>query len=151
MNWTNILNFTNALGSAATAIALIFAVVQIKLTKKQQVTEFEDDLNREYREIIARIPVKAMFEEKLSDKEYEDALKYLYRYIDLSNEEVFLRQRNRISDNTWSYWCEGIKSNLERYPFKEAWKEIKTKTEPRFSELRRLEESDFSEDPIKWI
>jgi hypothetical protein len=150
MNCTDILNIINAAGSGATAIALIAVVVQIFLSQRQEVTEFEDDLNREYREIIARIPVKAMFGEKLSDDEYECAFPYLYRYIDLSNEQVFLRKKKRISKNTWNFWSEGIKSNLERHAFKKAWKEIKDRAELSFFELRQLEESDFLEDPRKW-
>jgi len=136
--------------STATVIALGFAVWQIIEAKKQARTVFEDDLDREYREITKHIPVKAFLGEELSEKEFEQALPSLYQYIDLSNNQVFLRQANRVGEKTWEFWRDGIKSNLSREPFRTAWKLVKEKGQPSFSELKRLENSGFRDDPKKW-
>ena len=43
---------------------------------------FEDDFTRQYREIIQRIPVKALLNEKLSDDDFQMALnKFTTTYI----------------------------------------------------------------------
>jgi hypothetical protein len=31
-----------------------------------------------------------------------------YRYIDLTNQQVFRRRQGRITSETWHNWCEGI-------------------------------------------
>ena len=45
-------------------------------------------------------PVKAMLGDEIEEKAYEKALDDFYHYIDLTNEQVFLRQNNRISRQT---------------------------------------------------
>jgi hypothetical protein len=147
MNWTEIVT---TIASVATALGVVFAALQIALTRRQARTQFEDGLAREYRELAQRIPVKALLGETIDDKDYANALDELYRYIDLSNEQVFLRQNNRISHKTWENWCDGIKSNLSKPAFKKAWAEIKSRATESFNELRRLEASGFKDDPRKW-
>jgi hypothetical protein len=98
---------------------------------------------REYRELAAKIPTKALLGEDLTDEEYKDSFDEFYHYIDLSNEEVFLWKRGRISAEIWTYWLDGIKSNLSKPAFKRAWEEIKKKAEESFQELRDLERTGF--------
>jgi hypothetical protein len=105
---------------------------------------------KEYRELAAKIPTKALLGEELNPEEYEKTFDEFFHYIDLSNQEVSLRQRCRISPETWSYWLDGIRSNLARPAFKRAWEEIKSQTDDIFLELRRLEASGFKEDPCNW-
>ena len=147
MNW---MELVTTIASVATAVAVFFAWWQIRLAKRQAITQFEDGLGREYREIAQRIPVKALLGEEIEEKLYEKALDDFYHYIDLTNEQVFLRQNNRITLKTWENWCEGIKSNLSRPAFKKAWTEIKSRATDSFNELRRLEASGFKDDPFKW-
>jgi hypothetical protein len=144
------LDWINASASVATVFALLAAIWQIRENRKQSRTNFEDDLDREYREIIRNIPVKAFLGEELENQEYQQALKYLYQYIDLSNQQVFLRQQGRVSKETWIFWRDGIQSNLSRHPFDKAWHEIKEKGQPSFSELIRLDISGFKDDPKDW-
>lgn len=117
---------------------------------KAKITSFEDDIAREYRGIINKIPTKAILGEELSDKEFDNALDDLFSYIDLSNEEIFLRQQKRVRKKTWFCWCEGIEMNLEKPAYKKAWTIIKASDTEIFSELRRLEKSDFKDDPKNW-
>ncbi len=147
---SNLLEWISAIASFATFLTLIVGVWQIKLSRKQAQTDFEDELDREYRDIIHNIPIKAFLGQRLDEQEYRDALPYLYRYIDLSNQQVFLRQQGRVGKETWTFWRDGIKSNLSRHPFDQAWKEIKEKGQQSFSELKRLEYSGFRDDPNKW-
>jgi hypothetical protein len=122
----------------ATAIAVIFAAFQIWQSKKQAVTTFEDSLAKEYREIVARLPTKALLGEPLTDKEHAESFDEMYHYFDLCNVQVFLKQTNRISDKTWRFWEDGMKSNMRRPAFDRAWSEIAARSENDFSELRSI-------------
>ena len=147
MNW---LELITAIASAATAVGVILAWQQIKLAQEQAATQFEDNIAREYREIALRLPVKALLGEPLDDDEHINQLEDFYHYIDLTNEEIFLRQQNRIRSETWTNWRDGIKSHLAKPAFKRAWDEIKMRAPGSFDELRRLENSDFNDDPRRW-
>ena len=139
-----------AISGIATAVGVLFAGVQLMLAKRQARTDFEDTLNREYRETVRTIPVSALLGESLSDELLEQHLPDFYRYIDLTNEQVFLRAKNRISRKTWVNWVDGIKDNLQRPAFAKAWLLIKSSAKDSFEELRALEKSKFKDDPRHW-
>jgi hypothetical protein len=76
-------------------------------------------------------------------------LKYFYRYIDLTNDQIFLRQQGRVGDETWENWRDGIKSLMNMPAFSDAWKMIREKPTTKFDELRGLENNDYKDDPYK--
>jgi hypothetical protein len=139
-----------AIASVVTATGIFIGALQLLLTKRINQTQFEDDLVNHYREIIKMIPVKALLGRELTPEEAQKAQDGIYFYIDLSNDQVFLRQNGRVSQATWTLWRDGIKSNLSRAAFRKAWDEIKIAAPNDFSELRRLEKSDFKDDPSGW-
>jgi hypothetical protein len=116
--FTEIGAIIGVIASVATAVGVFLAFRQLRLTKQQAITSFEDTISREYRELTTSIPTKALLGKELSDTEHEKALDGFYHYIDLSNEQIFLRQRGRVSLETWEFWRDGIKSNLCRPAFK---------------------------------
>ena len=138
-----------AVGAIATAVGVLLAVWQLRETKKQSRTEFEDQFASDYRGLSKGIPLDAFFGKSLDPEEMDKAKPAFFHYIDLSNEQVFLRQQERISDETWQSWCGGIKSNLKLPAFRLAWDEIKKMT-TTFAELRKLEQSGFEDDPKNW-
>ncbi len=138
------------LGSLGTAFAVLVAAWQVRKGTFQARTDFEDDLTREYREIARGIPVRLHLGGEVSDEEFESAFPRLYQYIDLTNEQVFLRQAGRIGKATWVQWRDGIKSTLAQPAFARAWAEVQKETKDRFSELRRLERLGFDADPRSW-
>jgi hypothetical protein len=139
-----------AIGESVTAIGVFVAVYQLVLTKKANQTQFEDDLTKEYREITRTIPLNALLGAELTIEESTKARDGLYFYIDLCNEQVFLRQNGRVCVATWIFWQDGIKSNLARPAFKEAWEVFKLAAPNSFNELRQLEKTDFKDDPASW-
>jgi len=137
-------------GAVVVAVGTVFLTYrQVKLRKEQATTQFEDDLSREYRELARELPVKALLGDELTDEEFEEQFPDLYYYVDLSNEQVFLRFEERVSKETWENWQDGIESNLKRPAFRMAWNEIKDRSDT-FQELRRLEQNDFQTDPAEW-
>lgn len=93
---------------------------------------------------------KALLGGKLTSDELEESLRHFYQYIDLSNDQIFLRQQERVSVKTWENWRDGIKSLMEMPAFSEAWNTIKEKPTTKFDELRRLEASNYQDDPYNW-
>lgn len=139
-----------ALFTMVTALGVILAFWQIRLAKQQSVTEFEDSVEREYRNIIQNIPAKALLGESLSDEEYNKTFDEFIHYVDLTNSQIFMRMNKRISDQRWKYWCDGIAWNLSLPAFAKAWNEIKNRSQGQFVELRYLEAQKYNSDPLVW-
>lgn len=113
-------------------------------------TDFEDALSRDYRDTIRSLPIEALLGETLTEELMDRHLADFYRYIDLSNEQVFLRKEGRIRTKTWKNWSDGIKDNLKKPAFAHAWRSIKLRAKDSFEELRRLERSEYRADPKEW-
>lgn len=137
------------LAAIATVVGIPIGLFQLYLHLCQSVSSFEDQLAREYRQIAAKIPIMAFLGQDFSPEKYNDVREQIYNYLDLSNEQVFLRQTGRISAKTWDYWKDGIQSNLERPLFEQVWSDVKKYDKKQFQELQRLEK-DFSIDPFAW-
>ena len=97
------------------------------------------------------IPVRTLLGEELSQAEFDQAFPRLHQYVDLTNEQIFLRMKGRISRATWLEWRDGTESNLGRAAFGQAWARVKKGAAGSFTGLRRLEASRFSEDPRSWV
>jgi hypothetical protein len=134
----------------ATAIGVFFAAFQLLHTRKRAITTFEDTLSSEYREITGRLPTEALLGEILAPELQKTHFHEFYRYFDLTNSQIFLRQSGRISKKTWQFWAEGIQTNLARPAFANNWAEISRRAGSDFSELRRLIAEGFKTDPRRW-
>ena len=110
----------------------------------------KDHENTKGRKLARKIPVASLPGQELPREAFEKIREEIYNYIDLSNEQVFLRQNGRISKATWMNWCEGIQSNLSRPLFIRVWEEVKNAVPESFQELRRLEREKFVSDPRRW-
>ena len=51
----------------------------------------------------------------------ENELAGFLHYIDLCNEQVYLRDTHRVSKRTWSDWLDGMRHTLELPYFRRAW------------------------------
>ena len=129
-----------ALGALATAAAVFIAVRQLRVAKEQARTAFEDDLSREYRATVGELPPQAFYMKGPEFTADDKAMRAFYRYIDLSNEQLFLAQLGRVNPETVEQWQDGIRGNLEKLPaFRSAWAEIAERVpEDFFEDLRGL-------------
>ena len=132
------IDILTTVSSIATSFGVLLAAWQLFLAHRQSVTNFEDTFAREYRELAATLPTKALLGEQLSDDEYQKHFDEFYHYFDLCNEQAFLHQCGRITPATWEFWYDGIVSNLRRPAFKRAWSEIAARANSDFSELRAI-------------
>ena len=136
--WQDWATLGGGVGGIFTAVAAIVAAWQLLHLQRQSTTSFEDALAREYRELASTLPVSALLGESLSDSMHADKLDEFYRYFDLCNNQIFLHDSKRVSDATWRFWEEGIRSNMKRPAFSRAWAEIAARANGDFAELRRV-------------
>ena len=134
----DIVDIVSLIANGFTALGVIAAAWQIRLTHKQAVTSFEDAFAKEYRELASKLPTKAFLGEPFSEEEHIRHFDEMYHYFDLCNEQAFLRHAGRISDATWKFWLDGISSNMKRPAFARAWNEISTRADGDFEELLNL-------------
>jgi hypothetical protein len=148
MTWTN--SSIQDIASIATSVGVFFAAFQLWHTRARAITTFEDSLATEYRQITGRLPTEALLGEILTADLQKANLHEFYQYFDLTNSQIFLRQSGRISERTWTFWAEGIQTNLGRPAFASAWADISGRAGSDFSELRRVISEDFKKDPRSW-
>ena len=132
----------------AGVVGVWFAVRQLRLSKQLAQSAFEDELTREYRSIVKDIPMDVLLGKPPSEERRDHVRELIYNYIDLCNQQVFLRMKGRITDDTWREWNAGMRSTLGHGFFLNVLGEI----EPCgvFDELKLLKGSDFQEDPKTW-
>lgn len=140
----------NSIVSIFTAIGVLLAAFQLRVSSKISQSEFEDAIDQQYRELAKGIPVDALIGKTVSDDKKEVTRELIYNYLDLCNEQIFLRKKKRVRKDTWVDWCAGIESNLRKSEFKKVWLEIKLESPKTFTFLEKLEKSDFKEDPLTW-
>jgi len=135
----------------ATTISVIIALVQVFRNTEQSKTTFEDSLTKEYREIIRRIPYKALVGESLNgDENKNEAFNEIFNYMDLCNEQIFLRMSGRVRRKTWLNWQEGMKTNFSLTNFGFAVTEVFDKMPNNFKELKKVKDHEYNTDPKMW-
>ncbi len=144
---SEITDWITAVATAFSTVGIGFAYSQLRMSQNIAQLKFEDSMAKEYRDLVNRLPTKALLGATLSEDEYQNAFDDLFHYIDLSNEQVFLRQQNRVRIVVWENWNKGIQHNLSLPAFHQAWCEIKSHS-ISFQELKALERADFKTDPL---
>ncbi len=134
----------------ATAFGVAIAAWQLYLTQKQAKVSFEDSLAQEYRKIAESLPVYALLGDSLEGQDFNETLDNFYHYFDLCNSQIFLRQQNRVSKKTWHFWSDGIRTNMSRPAFRNAWRIISSRAADDFSELRKAISENYRRDPKGW-
>ena len=143
-------DWITAVASLVSAAGVFCAVWQLRLTKQVNQQQFEDALEKEFRQLIAGIPTAALLDSDLDEVQYRATFDEFFRYFDLSNRQAALWKESRITSSTWDAWRIGIQFNLRLPAFARAWSEVKFRTEDHahefFCELRSLEKCGFSSD-----
>jgi hypothetical protein len=108
-------------GSVLTGIGALFIIYQIQQRSDQFTKEFEDGLTKEYRQIVDDAPTLAFLgktREQIGFAGYEEnQYKFddaIYRYLDLTNQQIHLRREGRVSRSTWKEWDEGMREHLKQ-------------------------------------
>lgn len=135
---TKYATIASGITSVLALVGLLLVWWQLKETKKIAQQQFEDNLAKEYRELINRIPTKVMLGKKLTNNDFYKYFDEFYRYFDLCNEQIMLKQSGRIDASVWADWFEGIQANMQLPEFKKAWKIIEDSNTNQFKGLKEL-------------
>lgn len=69
------------------------AAWQLRLAKQHEQSQFEDSFVEQYRGILARLPLEALLNQKLTDQALKAHLRAFYEYFDLCNQQAFLARQ----------------------------------------------------------
>ncbi len=147
---TFIIEVLNTLVPYATVFGVGVAAYQIRRSNIQQRVMFEDSINKEYRDIIQRIPYKVLIGDEVPLSEANAVHNEIYNYMDLCNEQIYLRMSDRVSKKTWNNWQEGMKTNFELKVFNDTLGEVFEKLPSNSIELQSVKALNFSTDPKKY-
>lgn len=139
----------DTVAALATAIGVAVAAWQIRESRKLAQSSFEDSLDQQYRDLAHGIPVDALLGKDIPAVDGETR-ELIYNYLDLCNEQIFLRKKNKITRETWRDWSKGMEAHLAKPAFKHVWDEVKQEAPGGFSFLEKLEQEGFSNDPSTW-
>ena len=113
-----------ALGTIA-GVAVIFT--QLRQLSRQIKLQSFSDYTRRYQEIVLHFP------EDINEpgfvlrgrQDYDQTMRNMRAYFDLSYEEWFLQRQKLIDSRFWRVWRVGIKTAMSKSAFKQAWEIIK--------------------------
>jgi len=142
--------YLNLIVSLATMFGVLIAAIQLRASSKIAQAQFEDSIDQQYRDLARGIPVDALIGKSVLDSQKDMTRELIYNYLDLSNEQIFLRKKKRVKKDTWADWCAGMEANLSKPEFEKVWLEIKTHSPKTFTFLEKLENDSFKGDPAKW-
>ncbi len=140
----------NSVVSVFTMLGVLVAAFQLRVSSKIAQSEFEDSIDQQYRELAKGIPVDALIGKEVPQDKKEFTRELIYNYLDLCNEQIFLRKKGRVRIDTWIDWCSGIESNLKKTEFQTVWAEVKSEAPQTFSFLEKLDALGFAGDPKNW-
>lgn len=109
----NILMFVVALLSIM--LTAIVAIVQMRITTKQAVTQNKigifSEYTRRYHDIMHQWPEDVF---NGTAEPNDRTTKYLRLYFDLCSEEFYLsRQKDMLPTDVWQYWQDGMKTMMQ--------------------------------------
>lgn len=136
--------------SVATALGVFIAAWQLWESRKLSESAFEDSFDEKYRQLAHGIPVDALLSKKVSKDQKKIAREWVYNYLDLCNEQIYLRMKGRINKDRWIEWSKWMQQHLKRPFFIEVLKEVEKDSLDTFTYLERLINEDFQNDPITW-
>ena len=116
------------IGSIATAVAVLIAAWQVHQNNKLHCADYEDAFDRQYRDLAMIIPMDIFigkdFEIHPHTPSGYQVREAIFNYFDLCNEQIYQRQKGRISNDTWRDWSAGIRFNMKLPAFDSVWTEL---------------------------
>ncbi len=100
IDWNVVSSVATAIASLATALGVCFGAWQIKVGKDQAQATFEDSLDQQYRLLSMELPVSVLIGEPVAENDRLRVRELIFNYLDLANEQIYLRAKGRISKYT---------------------------------------------------
>jgi hypothetical protein len=154
---SDVLALATLIGVFAAVIGVFTAALQLMGLRKQRVRDFEDLFVQRYWKIMDDLSLEAIECAKPdggpvlpSDR------KAVIAFLRLSEDELDLRAKDWIGEDTWKLWRDGMATQLRRWPFDVVWDEVRQREsaagdDGQFVQLRRagdrLNEAGFDPKP----
>lgn len=94
-----------AVASVIAALAACIAVFQIASINRQVHREFETQYLLRFWSLMDRRSVSLQVNGEME----EEDLPVLLAYLDLTEDQIALRERGRVTDDTWAFWAEDMR------------------------------------------
>ncbi len=118
------MGLVRTIAAVIAAGSVVIAMLALRANREQARTAFEDALAREYRDIAGALPRSAFYMHRVA--ELNDAeMQAMFRYFDLSNEQLRLIDEGRIRAQTAEVWTAGIEGLLRFDTFAAAWSQLR--------------------------
>ncbi|MEW2518109.1 hypothetical protein [Actinacidiphila alni] len=127
--------------------------------RRHHVRQIEEFYLTRYWRLLDDLPSDALICGDSSGQETADQKAAYVRsarlYLRLCEDELEIRERGMVSDDTWDDWVKGMNNQLDRWPVSIEWQNIrdgalKQQTRKQFKHLRQVEGSVKLYDPCKW-
>ncbi len=127
---------------AITALAIVFAAWQLLFHSRQMHRELENLYVQRYWELMDQRSESFTVEgdPKPSDR------RVIHAYLQLCEDEIDLRRLGRVTDNTWKFWCEAIRSQATSPSYASF---LSTAPADRWPLLRELTAQPAAYDPLR--
>jgi len=133
-----------AIATAVTAIAVLFAMLQLRGARQQGHREFEALYVQRFWTISDSFTPNAQTSSPLNRLRRADIPSAL-AYLQLCEDEIDMRALGRVTDGTWGFWGPAIAAELRT----KRYQAVLERVPDRFANVRRLLET--GEDPLKWF
>lgn len=112
LEWGTIPEWITALFAGLALLAVLAAVGQLRLHNRQLHRELESQYLQRFWNVWDARTSKFKRTGKIRDA----GSAWVQDYLTLSNDQVELRQRGRVTDNTWDFWARDIIRFCHAYP-----------------------------------
>jgi hypothetical protein len=126
------------IASIATAVGVLAAVAALRQAQRQRLRQFEDTYVARYWNLMDRLSLSVLRADGHGPPDEHDE-RVIRAYFQLCEDELELRKTGWISDATWRIWADGIRWQMQPWPFDELWRTITESDghhEPPFAHLR---------------
>ena len=125
-----------------TAVAIIFAVLQLVGDRAQRHREFENLYVQRYWSLLDRMSDELYCGSRSDSRE---DTRTVITYLRLCEDEIDLRQQGFVSDQTWKIWAWGILEQLKQKPYHD---QLKLMAADELTSLRKFLVD--GKDPLEW-
>ncbi|WP_328610567.1 hypothetical protein OG943_16060 [Amycolatopsis sp. NBC_00345] len=138
------------IASVITTVSVFLAMLSLRASQQQRRRQFETLYVQRYWALMDKLSLDALRGVPMRDVG-EDDERVMRAYVRLCEDQLELREKGWIGDSTWQIWAEGMRAQLQRWPFATVWKEMQ-QVPGEFRLLRLLLERDAVWDPctLSW-
>lgn len=127
---------------AITVFAVAFAAFQLMFHSRQMHRDLEMAYVERYWSLMDGRSMAFVWSQQVSEHDRV----VIFKYLQLCEDELDLRQIARVTDNTWGFWSQSMYSQLDVAPYRDVLRSLDS---AMFPHVRRLVEVGPRYDPLQ--